>query len=360
MSKNSGYFDLSGVFNVQQNYLTDLSNPVLYDNVNNSGALASNLLNLQNKVKTISKNYADTNTSSSQLLTQQNEMKKIVEDEQKRLEQKKFLVDQADLQEKRVALLNNTYRKRYTQYSKMVIIIIIALCIIIVLRFMNKMYESIPPEFIYSFYVVDIVGCIIIVTRMYADMHSRDPIDYDRIILPPPVITKKYGFGSSSPNFNNLNLLNDMGFCYQSNCCGPNTVFDQNSGRCIPLRNTSNTSMNVPVSVTQPSSSKRPGKVRISFPPKASSPAVFSIRPKSPSTMFMGNTPSGKKSPGRNSPGRNSPGKKSPGRNSPVTIPMNESFMPNLYIENELLPKSTQAKQSIPPRRPMETYGIYL
>jgi hypothetical protein len=46
MSENNGTFDLSGVFQVQQNYLTDLSNS--YPNVNNGPVIAKYMLDLQN------------------------------------------------------------------------------------------------------------------------------------------------------------------------------------------------------------------------------------------------------------------------------------------------------------------------
>ena len=46
---NEGNFDLSGVFHVQQNYLTDLSNS--YPDVNNAPLIAKYVLELQDKTK---------------------------------------------------------------------------------------------------------------------------------------------------------------------------------------------------------------------------------------------------------------------------------------------------------------------
>jgi len=55
MSENNGTFDLSGVFQVQQNYLTDLSNS--YPNVNNGPVIAKYMLDLQNKVGDVTQSY---------------------------------------------------------------------------------------------------------------------------------------------------------------------------------------------------------------------------------------------------------------------------------------------------------------
>ena len=362
---NSGYFDLSGVFNVQQNYITDLSNPVLYDNVNNSATLASYLLNLQNKVKTVSKNYADSNTSSSQLLTQQNEMKNIIDQEKKRLEQKKILVDQADLQEKRVALLNNTYRKQYMQYSKMVIVVILGVCIFIALRFITNLFAVVPSSIVYLLHIINIVVCMIVITKLYADMGSRDPIDYDRIVLPPPVVLPSGAMAGSSPDFNKMNFMKDMGICYSSYCCGENTKFDTEQGVCIPIQNNSKTSMNTAVT-TRPSSigvtlspSPQPqplttpavANIPLSTPPVAniplSTPAV-TIRPATtPAVITLPSTTPAVTTLPATKPTVN--------RRSGRSL---ESFIP-IYKENELLPRSSKTKDNIQSRPPMEKYDVY-
>ena len=84
---NEGKFDLSGVFQVQQNYLTDLSNS--YPNVNNAPVIAKYVLDLQNKVQDVAKSYDEANTSSDNILTQQDDMIEIVKTEQDRLLEKK-------------------------------------------------------------------------------------------------------------------------------------------------------------------------------------------------------------------------------------------------------------------------------
>ena len=127
MSENNGTFDLSGVFQVQQNYLTDLSNS--YPNVNNGPVIAKYMLDLQNKVGDVTQSYKDANTSADNVLTEQNQMIDIVETEQKRLEKKKLLIDQAEMEEKRKVMLTNSNRLRNAEYTKIILVLII--CVVI-------------------------------------------------------------------------------------------------------------------------------------------------------------------------------------------------------------------------------------
>ena len=66
---NKGNFDLSGVFHVQNKYLTDLSNS--YPNVNNAPLVANYVLDLQEKMKKTTDSYKKANTSANNVLTEQ-------------------------------------------------------------------------------------------------------------------------------------------------------------------------------------------------------------------------------------------------------------------------------------------------
>ena len=112
--KNEGNFDLSGVFHIQKNYLTDMSNSVTYEDVNNAPILAGQVLKLQEKIKDAQQSYKAANTSADSVLTEQQEMIDIIEAEKKRLDEKKILIDQAETNERRKALLteSNTLKKK--------------------------------------------------------------------------------------------------------------------------------------------------------------------------------------------------------------------------------------------------------
>ena len=67
---------------------------------------------MQNKVQDVAKSYDEANTSSDNILTQQDDMIEIVKTEQDRLLEKKKLIDQAEVEEKRKMLLGWTLRFR--------------------------------------------------------------------------------------------------------------------------------------------------------------------------------------------------------------------------------------------------------
>ena len=124
---NDGNFDLSGVFHVQKNYLTDLSDS--YPDVNSAPLVASYVLNLQDKIKKNALSYNDANTSAENILTEQNKMIDIVETEKARLDKKKLLIDQAEMEERRKVLLTESNQLRKAAYTKVIMVFI--LCVFI-------------------------------------------------------------------------------------------------------------------------------------------------------------------------------------------------------------------------------------
>ena len=167
---NEGKFDLSGVFQVQQNYLTDLSNS--YPNVNNAPVIAKYVLDLQNKVQDVTKSYDEANTSSDNILTQQDDMIEIVKTEQDRLLEKKKLIDQAEMEEKRKMLLTQSNNLRNEAFTKIILIIILCVTIHIILIVIYKNIVQDPPSNnIFTLFVLlhltNFAICTIIAFKMY-------------------------------------------------------------------------------------------------------------------------------------------------------------------------------------------------
>jgi hypothetical protein len=218
---NNGSFDLSGVFHIQEKYLLDLSNS--YPNVNNAPKIALYVNDLQNKMKGLSKQFDDANTSGAAVLDHQKKMIGIVNDEQDRLLKKKQLIDAADAEQQRLILLNETYRKKYAQYTKIVIIIVIALIIYLLIQFASSFFSESISDWAVILYAIDIVVAIVFIIYVYADIYSRSNINYDEITMPPPNTTSTTGggFDASKSKFGNFGLT-----CYGKNCCAPGTVWD--------------------------------------------------------------------------------------------------------------------------------------
>jgi len=224
---NVGNFDLSSVFHVQQDYLFDTA--IHNANANSAPQIVGYVSDVQNKLKSLSGQFQDANTSSQAVLAHQQQMLDIVNAERDRLEAKKQLVDSADMQQQHVMVMNNTYRKKYTDYTKVVIVCVIGIGVFILLRMMGN-FLQVPEWIVLLLHIVNIVICMMVITMIYAVIQSRDRIDYDKLNLPPP----NTGPASAlSKDISNVSLFGQ--FCWGEQCCDSNNgvVWDERLGMCI-------------------------------------------------------------------------------------------------------------------------------
>jgi len=230
---NNGHFDLSGVFHVQQNYLTDLSNS--YPNINNAPLIANYILDLQNKTKDVDSSYRNANTSADAVLTQQNNMIDIVTKEQERLDGKKYLIEQAEMGERRKVLLTDSNRLRNAEYTKIILCVVAGLTVHVVIRMMFKYFvgESSTPNLDATFIILHLVNILIwtiAIFYIYVNIKSRSQINFNELELPPPPLI---GQGGAPATANYNNLFKDLGMCYSQSCCGENTTWDESKGACV-------------------------------------------------------------------------------------------------------------------------------
>lgn len=238
---NDEKFDLSGVFHVQQNYLTDLSNS--YPNVNSAPLIARYVLDLQNKIDDVTQSYQKADTSAKNILTEQNDMIDIVKTEQDRIEQKKEHIDQAVMEQKRKALLTESNRLRNAEYTKIILIIILCIVIHILLIAAYKYFFEEPiPDRVFTFFAIahltNFAIWTIVAFSMYVNIQTRSQINFNQLDLPPPTTSS----GSATPavaDYNNL--FKDLGLCYGQSCCGPNTTWSKDKGYCVDESNNSTT-----------------------------------------------------------------------------------------------------------------------
>jgi len=251
---NNGNFDLTGVFKVQDKYITDLGKG--YPDVNGAPQIVGYVADLQNQMTNLAKQYQDANTSSNVVLDHQNEMIQIINDEQDRLNKKKVLIDNVDFQQNRQALLNNTYRLKYAEYTKIVIVIIVSLLVFLLLSTLSSLYESIPPLIIIVLHIVNISIAVIIITYIYAKIYSRSNINFDEIVLPPP-ITDASGTNGVKQNGSD-SLFGTLGICYKETCCGAGTVWDPNFGICVIKKETPSTTTSKSGTATKTTAPAKP------------------------------------------------------------------------------------------------------
>ncbi len=151
--------------------------------------------------------------------------------EKERLDAKAQEIAIASTGQKRVIQLNESYRKRTAAYTKAVVAIVVALAIVVILKFVQS-YIPIPEVVLTLVYILLLSLSILYAASVALEVVNRDKTNYDRLDVPPPIIPtdadkdKAVGMGD---------LLGTLpGMCIGGNCCATGTVYDNDEGKCCP------------------------------------------------------------------------------------------------------------------------------
>lgn len=230
LPENQHYIDLSGPIQAQGNYLKTLSSQT------NDPNLTSKVTNIQTGLDQLNADFTKANASSSQVLDHQQKMMDIVDTEKSRLLQKKQNIDNALDGRRRAVLLNESYRQRYFQYLKMIIVFVITLVIYVILVLLSRTFTFIPSVVFDLIYVLLFATSFFAIYFMYLDVASRDKMYFDQIdldgpsILSPDQISKSAKDSAKSGNL--LGTIN-LSSCVGNNCCSTGTVWDVSNSVCV-------------------------------------------------------------------------------------------------------------------------------
>jgi hypothetical protein len=238
----TSYLDLSGLLLAQSNYLTSL----------NAGTDAdiSKLKAIDASLGMLLSNWNKANRSSTQVVTNQDKVNSIVQTELTRLQTKKGDIDTAMEGQKRSIQLNDSYRKRFQYYTKMVVIVIVCLAIFVGLILLGRYVPVIPSFVIDILCVLTVAAGIVYTYLVYLDIQSRDMTNFDELNLQNPSllstsdIQKKTAKAAGSGDL--LGSVN-FGTCVGASCCSDasGTVWDSSQSMCVVKPTTSFTTMYV-------------------------------------------------------------------------------------------------------------------
>ena len=271
--QNKGNFLIGDVFKLQTNYLNSIS-PGQFSSIDGSSRIANYVSELQNNLEKTSNVYEQSKTSSSAVLTEQEKMKEILDNEQERLNRKQQIINNAKTTEERKALFTNTQNQEYTAYTKMLLIFILALVIHILLRWGSSWMGDGKSQgfntFLVLLHIANFAICGIIILFMYLNIQSRSQINYNRIVLPPPN-KDNLETTASSEESSSKSFLTGLGICYEQSCCGPDTVWDSDSATCIANSDDQNQNQNQNQNQTV---APAPAPVKVPSPAPSTSPNV--------------------------------------------------------------------------------------
>lgn len=109
----------------------------------------------------------------------------VMNNEYARLQAKKTMVDNALSGQSRAIFLNESYRKRFSRYTKIVIIISLSLMIYLGIVALRKAVPFIPEFATDLFMGLVFAICFIYIVWILLEINSRSLTDYDELYLQP-------------------------------------------------------------------------------------------------------------------------------------------------------------------------------
>jgi hypothetical protein len=222
-------FDFRGVLDIQKDYLANLKTQSQDPN-------SAQVINtMQQNLSATHQNYVNSNISTDALLTNQEKVLNIVENEKKRLEDKKQSVDTVIFGQKRAVELNTSNRLRQQSYTNLLIIFILTLGAFVLIMVLSIHFTIIPQS------VYDLLSIIIISVGIYfgslqfLEIQSRSKMDYNKLDL--ATLNNSVSGNTLAGNTaargtgNLLDLINTNG-CVGSDCCGTGSSWDQGNSVC--------------------------------------------------------------------------------------------------------------------------------
>lgn len=219
--------DLKGIVALQKNYLDILSDktsdPTLTDKVDK----------LQDQLSKAHKEFTKADASSSQVLTDQEKVKSIVDTEKERLLLKKQSIDNAVSGKKREIELNDSYQKKQAEYNKVKIAWVFALAIYVLVTVLTNHFPVIPSLITSLILIGTFVAVSIYSIYIFIEISSREKINFDKLNLVAPATTLP--IASKKDSDKDSDLLKGMNLygCVSSYCCSEGTKWDSAMSKCV-------------------------------------------------------------------------------------------------------------------------------
>jgi len=227
----SGQIDLSGVFFLDQSKLAGYT-----ANSTNTPGMQTQLTDLQKQLQNAYNSLSAVNNSSSQFLSNQNDIAQIINSESTELNNKLSEVNGNVNTKKRVLELNESSRLRTAAYTSLLLIVIFGLAAFAFIAVLSKTFTMVPGPVYDLLIIIVICYCGFSAYYKYYEIINRDNLNFNEInqpspdILTPAQIAKQAaGRGLHGDLLGSLNLKQ----CLGESCCGADTVWDPMAGICV-------------------------------------------------------------------------------------------------------------------------------
>ena len=229
MAQSNSNIDLSTFLQLQSQYTNDLSQiPIDPSQTGNANAIHD----LSNQLSTMYNSLSTSTASAQNTIDEQNKINAILQNEYGRLEQKKQNITTAVQGQQRVLELNNSYQKRYTAYTNIMIAVVATLLIYLVINYLDNNVPIFPKAILYILTIALFSVAIIYISWVSIDILRRDNINFDELALDRPRTDASGNVIATNMTNQTFNPLGYYG-CIGQACCAPGTTWDSISGGCV-------------------------------------------------------------------------------------------------------------------------------
>jgi ABC-type multidrug transport system fused ATPase/permease subunit len=213
---------LNGLLNIQKNYLNDLAQ-LSTENKN----VAGDLNDIRSRLDQINQSFNQANTSAEKTLTHQSKVEDILKKEHERLLSKKDEIDNIHYGKMRSVQLNDSYRKKQSEYIRIIVALIVAIILYI------AFYLFLPQSIADILTVLLFVVLIFYSTKIVWEIYKRDNMNYDRLDLVPPAEANSLtrGDASAASASASASMVGDL--CTGEVCCAEGSRWDASMNKCI-------------------------------------------------------------------------------------------------------------------------------
>jgi len=181
---------------------------------------------------------ASSDDAAAQLLLKQDDMKNVVDEENKRIQKNIQTTETNLLTKKRTMNFTENQRLRTEQYNEMLYVFVLCLAVIIIAIIAFR-YFPFLPDFILQIFIV-LIGAIgvIRIFNIYINLQSRSHLNYNELKLDSPNVSspeeaeqKKKAAAKSGDLLGSI----DIGGCRGAACCDKTqgAVWNESSRKCI-------------------------------------------------------------------------------------------------------------------------------
>jgi hypothetical protein len=143
-------------------------------------------------------------------------------------------VDNTMTSQNRVIQLNDSYSKRMSAYTHIVMVFVFALAIAIIMKLLKNNTQLVPEAVLFIVYALLASVSIIYSMFILSDIISREKNDFDKLVLPAPkAATKKDTVSSATDDLEvipSLLAAAALGSTY----CGDGTIYNTTDEKCEP------------------------------------------------------------------------------------------------------------------------------